>query len=129
MMKEDLNKIRPVLGEEYLLYENGNFSNSFKGIYLGRKKEKTPWYLQPKTPEGHLFLKLNWNQTIELCGVRTGNNVGNTLNFDWFSDGYDDPSWPAGICVNKLNIKLNNLEKEYLLTLIEKKLNTKKMVA
>ena len=128
-MKEDLNKIKPILGGEYLLYENGHIFKSFKGIYLGRIKEETPWYIQSKSPEGHLFLKLDEDQNIEMYNVRMGDNHGDTLKFDWFSDGEDDPGWPGGICVDNLNVKINKLEKEYLLDLMKRKLNNKKMVA
>ena len=95
-MEEDLNKIKPAMGGDYLLHEGNDIFRCFRGIYLGRIKEKTPWHLQPKNPEGHLFLRLNESKEIQMYNVRTGDNSGSSIKFYWFSDGYDDPSWPAG---------------------------------
>ena len=121
-MEEDLNKIKPAMGGDYLLHEGNDIFRCFRGIYLGRIKEKTPWHLQPKNPEGHLFLRLNESKEIQMYNVRTGDNSGSSIKFYWFSDGYDDPSWPAGICVSELDFKINESEREYLLNLLNKKL-------
>ena len=117
----DWNKKVPIIGEEYLLHERNDIFNSFIGIYLGRLKEKTPFYLKPKTPEGHLFLGINKGHEMQIYHIRASEGSGPELKVWWFSDGWDDPAWPAGFKVDKLNHNFGKLEAEYLENVFKRK--------
>lgn len=121
----DWNKDKPIIGEEYTVHENGK-SDTFRAAYLGRLKEKTPWYLQPETPEGHIFLGLSRGHEMQMYNIRTGGirveeGNGDELKVWWIGEGDDDTGYPIGFCVNKLKHNFGKLEMKYLENLFNRK--------
>mgnify|MGYP003393963357 CR=1 FL=1 len=102
----------PRAGKKYQLFDgpSSKDQSSFKGFYIGMNEAPTLWFMSRHYPEGHVFVRKDKENQIEIYCTGTEE----VPKLGWFSDGDDGPSWPAGFGVNKVDVKLSKLEEAYL---------------
>lgn len=109
--------INLVVGRNYLLIISPTrlFESDIRleGRYFGYNPVVTPWYLKPESAEGHIFARKSSSEGVELFVVRTSNR---RVKMCYISDGEDEPSFPAGISAERLDIKLQKAEQEFILS-------------
>ena len=112
--------ISPNYGEFYDLVKDGTGGmfpgyRKFKGMYIGFNPNTTPWFSKIDFPEGHVFVEFSEDGISVYCQRQ------DKLKETWLSDGDDDPAYPIGIAVSKLDVKLRESEAKYLNQLFERK--------
>jgi len=103
---------RPEVGQEVLLYGHllrEGRDKSFRGYYLGGLSLKTPREEKLETPEGFVFARMIGDE-VEMYCARS-----EFLNMRWSCHGPGDPAWQTGLHVEKVEVKLSDLEKGYLI--------------
>nr|AQS34623.1 hypothetical protein [uncultured archaeon] len=129
IMKMNNNgRIKPVHGNVYYLHAqkfHGMFSNheSFDGLYIGLNPVETEWFSRIERPEGHTFVRQNKEGELEVyC-----NRNNRSLRMTYWCDGEDDPAYPVGIDIERVDYEFSKEEKEYLLERIKSKQNKEKL--
>ena len=105
-------KLEIKVGEEYQIYDDKavKTQTSFEGFYIGKNPILTNHWSRIERPEGYTFIKRNGEGELEVYCNRSEKG----LKLMWYSDGEDGPEWPAGFPVEKVDVKLSELEMEYL---------------
>lgn len=98
------------IGKEYLIFdgEAQRKQKSFRGFYIGKNELRTPWFQQLVGAEGHTFIKSGGGHLEVYCSRE------DNLQLLWYSDGEDGPERPAGFPVERVYVRLSELEIGYL---------------
>ena len=119
------NKIKPVHGKVYYLHTTHysgfcfwNHDESFYGLYIGLNPVETNWFMRIKGPEGHTFVRQAKNGELEAYCTRYSKDFEMKYEGDL---GDDEPAYPIGIHVDKVEYEFSKEERKYLLERLKAK--------
>ncbi len=122
--------ITPVFGEMYSLYISSERSSDvireIKAVYIGHKPSITPYYLRLEFPEGHHFAVKSPEGNLEIYVVRSNDRKLKEL---FFCDGDDEPSYSVGIVASRVDFKMREAERNFLLQMLQRKEDSRKLAA
>ena len=108
----------PKIGEKRkLMIPSGRIHQEpkiFEGFFIGKHPVENKWYQRLDFPEGYTFLVIKDDKQEIYC------QRAEKLDLEYWCDGSDDPAYPIGIRVQKVEeAKLNKYELEFIKTKIK----------